>query len=191
MEDEPPPHRPAPTVAPEVAQRRRKSLFAPGAGIVLASSQGGSRRKSVIAEEGVVVDEAPKQKNYDISMCLSLLVMFDFQQQGYVTRDDWRKGTAMMMLEDMGEDDLLWETLLKKYDPGRTGDVPMAVIQDLVPVDPRMLVMFRSMVVAVSGLSDKLIATQRKLEAQSNLKTQRAILNIRRKILEPVRRGLN
>ena len=174
-----------------MAQRRRKSLFAPGAGIVLASSQGCSRRKSVIAEEGVVVDEAPKQKNYDIYMCLSLLVMFDFQQQGYVTRDDWRKGTAMMMLEDMGEDDLLWETLLKKYDPGRTGDVPMAVIQDLVPVDPRMLVMFRSMVVAVSGLSDKLIATQRKLEAQSNLKTQRAILNIRRKILEPVRRGLN
>ena len=176
-------------MAPEVAQRRRKSLFAPGAGIVLANSGdggGSSRRKSMIAEDDVL-EEAPKQKNYDISMALSLLVMFDFQQQGYVTRDDWRKGTAMMMLEDMGEDDLLWETLLKKYDPGRTGDIPMAVIQDLVPVDPRMLVMFRSMVVAVSGLSDKLIATQRKVEAEAKLKTNRAILNMRRKILEPVR----
>ena len=119
-------------------------------------------------------------KGYDVSFCLSLLPLFDFQQQGRVTREDWRKGAGMMMLEEMGDDEPLWQLLLSKFDPHGTGAVPMDVIQDLVPVDPRMLVMFRSMVTAVSGLSDKLAATQRKLGAQGRVRADRVILDMRR-----------
>ena len=51
---------------------------------------------------------------YDLTTCATFLSCFDFGQRGFVDQDDWRRGTRMLLLGTMGEDEDLWARLLQK-----------------------------------------------------------------------------
>ena len=100
-----------------VAPLEDKARFA-----AASSSKGKSRRRSsilpaAISKDSLSVSEsnAPKEVadrpslNYDISLCVSLLSLYDFDGDGLISQEDWRRGTRSMNLAVMGDDDDLWE----------------------------------------------------------------------------------
>jgi hypothetical protein len=89
---------------------------------------------------------------YDLSTCATLISCFDFNHRGFVDRDDWRRGTKMLSLVEMGEDEALWTKLVSKY--GSNGSVNVARLAEVVPMDPRQLLMMKAMMSSIAGFSD-------------------------------------
>ena len=123
---------------------------------------------------------------YDLTTCATLLSCFDFSHRGLVDQDDWKRGTKMLLLGDMGEDEGLWLRLLKKYGGDVAGHIDVRILADFVPMDPRMNLMMKAMVASVAGVTDKLERTTKRAADQSASRANRIILNMRRTILEPV-----
>jgi hypothetical protein len=123
---------------------------------------------------------------YDLTTCACLLSCFDFQQRGFVDRDDWKRGTEMMQLSEMGEDEGLWAKVLATYGGEIEGCVAIARLQDVVPMDPRISLMMRAMVASVATVEERLARQARRTADQVASRANRIILNMRRKIIEPV-----
>ena len=56
------------------------------------------------------------------SVAVSLLSCFDFVDRGFVDRESWRRGTGILMLSDVGNDDALWTKLVGSYGSDAAGD---------------------------------------------------------------------
>ena len=103
-------------------------------------------------------------QEYDLSLCVSLLSLFDFRGDKRVTRQDWIRGTRALTLHAMGEDDELWKVLLAKFDTAKMGAVDLNRIEDLVPIDPRISLLMKAMFNSVTTLSDGMLRAQGKME---------------------------
>lgn len=123
---------------------------------------------------------------YDIASIVSLLALFDFSRTGTVSREEWQKGTKILMLAEMGEDDKLWDLLLRLYDTDGTGEIDLSQLQDLVSVDPRMSLLLNAMVSTISSLNEKTQDMERKATMELESKKKRVLLNVRRRFLLPV-----
>ena len=105
---------------------------------------------------------------------------------------DWMRGTRALMLNAMGEDDHLWETLLRKYGIRRRQDderqqpvIDLRRIEDLVPIDPRISLLLKAMFSSVTTLSDGMLRAQGKLDSAAHLRQNRVIINLRKRLTEP------
>lgn len=122
----------------------------------------------------------------DLTTCATLMSCFDFGHRGFVDREDWRRGTHMMQLAEMGEDDHLWTQLLKKYGGDIDDAIALDRLADFVPLDPRVNLMMKAMVASVSAVTEKLDRAQSRAKNQASSAANKAILLWRRRILEPV-----
>ena len=126
---------------------------------------------------------APSSQEYDLSLCVSLLSLFDFRGDKRVTRQDWTRGTRALTLHAMGEDDKLWDLLLSKFDTRGTGSVDVSLVEDLVPIDPRTSLLLKAMFSSVTTLIDSMIKAQSKIDAGSELRKHRVVINLRKRLL--------
>ena len=78
----------------------------------------------------------PSQNKSDLSLCATLLSLFDFSAHGEVTRLDWERGLGTLLLGGYAEDQNLWAKLLELYDPHKKGAVQLAYVRDILPIDP-------------------------------------------------------
>ena len=60
-------------------------------------------------------------QSYDLSLCVSLLSMFDFRGDRKVTRQDWVRGTRALTLNMMGEDEKLFKWAIVPVPPDPPG----------------------------------------------------------------------
>ena len=74
----------------------------------------------------------PAQRRSDLSLCVTLLSLFDFSAQGCVTRDDWTRGLSTLLLGGLSEDEGLWQRLLEMYDAQKTGTVQLEKVRDVL-----------------------------------------------------------
>ena len=110
-------------------------------------------------------------------MCVSLLSLFDFRGDRRVTREDWIRGTRALTLHAMGEDNVLWELLLSKFDTNQVGSVDLSRIEDMVPIDPRISLLLKAMFNSVTTLTDGLVKAQGKMNAgPTRVQSARAML---------------
>ena len=93
----------------------------------------------------------PSHSRSDLSLCATLLSLFDFGAHGYVTRKDWDRGLSTLLLGGLSEDESLWVKLLELYDPEDKGAVKLAAVRDLLPIDPRISVLLQQLVHSVAG----------------------------------------
>ena len=129
--------------------------------------------------------QSSRPHEYDLSLCVSLLSLFDFRGDKRVTRQDWVRGTRALTLNEMGEDDLLWQTLLDKFDSQHVGAVDLRRIEDLVPIDPRISLLMKAMFNSVTTLTDGMLRAQGKMETGESLRKNRVVINLRKRLLHP------
>ena len=55
------------------------------------------------------------KSDFKLNVALSLLGCFDFDSSGVVNRSDWKRGTDLLCLPDIGKDDDLWSLILRTY----------------------------------------------------------------------------
>jgi hypothetical protein len=122
----------------------------------------------------------------DLTTCATLMSCFDFGHRGFVDRDDWRRGTHMMQLAEMGEDDALWSQLLKKYGGDIDDAIALDRLADYVPLDPRVSLMMKAMVASVSSVTERFDRAQARAKNQASSAANKAVLMWRKRILEPV-----
>ena len=125
-------------------------------------------------------------QRFDLTTCATLMSCFDFGHRGYVDREDWRKGTYMLQLAEMGEDDELWAMLLRKYGGHIEHGIALDRLADFVPLDPRVNLMMKAMVASVSAVTDRFDRAQERAKNQSASAANKVILMWRKKIMEPV-----
>jgi len=119
----------------------------------------------------------------------SLLSLFDFSGSGHISRDNWRRGTKSLHLGSMGDDDQLWGILLQAYDPDSTGVVHLSELQGLVSIDPRMHLLLNAMVSTMSALTQQVERQEKKIAHDAEMAQSRALIRVRRRVLEPVVRA--
>ena len=129
-----------------------------------------------------------KQQTSDLTVCISLASLFDFEKTGYVSQENWAKGMTTLMLEDWGNDPKMWQRLLEIHGSRDTKIQGLDVqrLTDVVPIDPRVAVLLNAIVNGLVGMRDFVGRSLRKETREADLKKNRALLNIRRKIMEPV-----
>ena len=128
-----------------------------------------------------------KSAKTDLSLCVTLLSLFDFDGDTLVTQDDWKRGAKHLQLEYMGEDDALWSLLLSKF---RSAEEPESVSVPLVmhstSIKPEVTMMFKLLYNGVVSTAESVEKAQAKLKATQGIMAQRAMLIVRRRVLEPV-----
>jgi hypothetical protein len=132
---------------------------------------------------------APKrQHTSELTICISLASLFDFEQSGIISHENWQKGMATLMLEELGADPKIWSKLVDMHGgrDGGTTHLHAQHLKDVVPIDPRVSVLLNAIVKGLVGMRDFVKRSLRKEEKEVDLKRSRAVLNIRRKICEPV-----
>ena len=135
--------------------------------------------------EGPQVEAETEQ--YDISLCVSLLSMFDFDGDRLVSKDDWRRGARSMNLGVLADDDSLWEILKGKFSQHDSPSmVSVDLIDDLNPIDPRLSLLLRAIYHSVVVVSDRVDGMQGALASQADVKQSRVLLNIQLCTLGPV-----
>ena len=129
-----------------------------------------------------------KQHTSDLSLCMSLCSLFDFNKDGLITQEDWQAGMSTLMMGDLANDPRMWNKLVEmhgKRDGGHTM-VEQERLADVVPIDPRVAVLLNAIVKGLVGLKDFVERSARKEKKAVELNSNRAILNVRKRILLPV-----
>ena len=93
----------------------------------------------------------PTHKKSDLSLCATLLSLFDFTASGSVSRLDWERGLSTLLLGGLMDDHDLWARLLEMYDPQGKGAVQLERVRDVLPIDPRISVLLQQLVHSVAG----------------------------------------
>ena len=138
---------------------------------------------------GPMMSNEEKQRASDLSLCATLISLFDFNALGEVSLKDWERGTSTLLLGELGKDADLWQRLLSLYDPKGTGAVQLDRVRDLLPIDPRITVLLQQLVHAVAGCREFVAGALQKAEKTTELRANRAIINIRKKMMQPVFEG--
>ena len=128
----------------------------------------------------------PTHSRSDLSLCATLLSLFDFGAQGYVTRKDWDRGLSTLLLGGLSEDESLWKRLLELYDPETKGAVQLASVRDLLPIDPRISVLLQQLVHSVAGCREYVANATKKQARDTDLRAKRAVINLRKRLLAPI-----
>ena len=128
-------------------------------------------------------------RKHDLSLCATLISLFDFGASGEVSRSDWERGTSTLLLGGLGKDDTLWHRLLTMYDQKGTGSVSMAAVRDVLPIDPRISVLLQQLVHAVAGCREYVAAATNKAAKEQEVRSHRAVLNMRKRLLAPLFEG--
>lgn len=129
-----------------------------------------------------------RQQTSELTVCISLASLFDFEQSGKISQENWQKGMATLMLEELGTDPKIWSRLVDMHGGRDGGSTHLNVqrLKDVVPIDPRVSVLLNAIVKGLVGMRDFVKRSLRKEEKEVDLRRSRAVLNIRRKICEPV-----
>ena len=90
----------------------------------------------------------------DMSVCMSLLTLFDFEKPGRVTKEDWVTGMRVLQLHALAENDAVWKKIVDVHGNKGTGTVELYRIKDLVPIDPRISVLLHAVVHALVGMRE-------------------------------------
>ena len=133
-----------------------------------------------------------RQQTSQLTVCVSLASLFDFEKTGFISKTNWEKGMSTLMMEELGTDAKIWSHLTDIHgskDMATKGQLDVQKLSDVVPIDPRVAVLLNAIVKGLVGLNDFVRRTMRKEVKDSDLKRNRAILNVRRKIMEPCMRA--
>eukprot|EP00966_Prymnesium_polylepis_P225702 5220867-Prymnesium_polylepis.1 len=131
----------------------------------------------------------PNSKAQDLSLCVGLVSMFDFDEKGSVTRDDWKRGMKGLNMEELGEDGGLWRRMLEMHAGKGDGYIELERVRDVVPIDPRVSVLLTAIVHGLVGVREFAESATRKMQKEVASKSHGAIIRMRRKIMEPVLRA--
>ena len=129
-----------------------------------------------------------RQQTSELTVCISLASLFDFEKTGHITQENWQKGMTTLMMEELGMDPKVWERLVGMHgskDAGK-GRLDVQRLTDVVPIDPRVSVLLNAIVKGLVGMRDFIGRTLKKENKEQDLKLNRALLNIRRRITLPV-----
>lgn len=129
-----------------------------------------------------------RQQTSELTVCISLASLFDFEKSGYVSQENWQKGMATLMMEELGKDAKVWERLVGMHgskDAGK-GRLDIQRLTDVVPIDPRVSVLLNAIVKGLVGMRDFIGRTYRKEEKEKDLRKHRTIINMRKRITMPV-----
>ena len=129
-----------------------------------------------------------KQQMTDLTLCFSLCSLFDFDKSGMVTQEDWVRGMQCLMLDDLGNDQKMWAKMTEMHGVRDGGKAMVDVnrLADIVPIDPRVAVLLNAVVKGLVGMRDFVERSFRKETKEAEVKQSRALINIRRRILQPV-----
>jgi hypothetical protein len=130
-----------------------------------------------------------KGQGSDLSLCATLLSLFDFNALGEVSKADWERGTTTLLLGELGKDDVLWTRLLGLYDPSGKGAIQLDRVRDILPIDPRISVLLQQLVHAVAGCREFMAAEKKKQTQQQEVKANRAVIDMRKRMMQPVFSG--
>ena len=122
----------------------------------------------------------------DLSLCATLLSLFDFNALGEVSKADWERGTTTLLLGELGKDDVLWTRLLGLYDPSGKGAIQLDRVRDILPIDPRISVLLQQLVHTVAGCREFMAAEKEKQTQQQEVKANRAVIDMRKRLMQPV-----
>ena len=122
----------------------------------------------------------------DLSLAATLLSLFDFNADGAVTRAEWERGLSTLLLGGLLEDNGLFDQLLERYDTNGTGAVQLNKIRDVLPIDPRISVLMQQLVHSVAGCREYVAAATKKQQRDVEMKSQRAVINLRKRLLSPI-----
>ena len=151
----------------------------------------------------------------DVSLCVTLVSLFDFSAKGQVSKTDWERGTSTLLLGELGKDGSLWDKLLNLYDPLNSGSVQLDRVKDVrltdrmptptptpspsqapfrfgsqvLPIDPRISVLLQQLVHAVAGCREFVAQSTAKAAKAVELRSQRAVINMRKRMLQPIFEG--
>lgn len=130
----------------------------------------------------------PKKQFNDLTVCISLASLFDFDSIGRVSQENWTKGMATLMLQDLGTDPKIWSKLVDMHGKRDGGKASLTVdsLKDVVPIDPRVSVLLNAIVKGLVGLNDFVRRSLRKEDKEFDSRRTRTIINMRKKILVPV-----
>ena len=134
---------------------------------------------------GPATDASASGKGSTPELCLSLLPLFNFSTPNRVTNADWQRGTQALCLHDMAKDDTTWTNLLRFYGDATGTAVDLARVQYLVPLEPHIAAILRAIVTAVDLSKAKHEVDDRKQAAEVEVRTNRFVLNQRRKVIQP------
>jgi hypothetical protein len=130
-----------------------------------------------------------KGQGSDLSLCATLLSLFDFNALGEVSKADWERGTTTLLLGELGKDDVLWTRLLGLYDPSGKGAIQLDRVRDILPIDPRISVLLQQLVHAVAGCREFMAAEKKKQTQQQEVRANRAVIDMRKRLMQPVFSG--
>lgn len=133
--------------------------------------------------------EKPKrQQTSELTVCISLASLMDFESCGLVSQENWMKGMATLAMEDLGNDPKIWEKLMGMHGGRDGGKAHLDVqrLKDVVPIDPRVGVLLNAIVKGLVSLSDFVKRSLHKEGREIDSKRTRTIINIRKRITEPV-----
>lgn len=122
----------------------------------------------------------------DLSLAATLLSLFDFNADGAVTRTEWERGLSTLLLGGLLEDNGLFDQLLERYDTNGTGAIQLNKIRDVLPIDPRISVLMQQLVHSVAGCREYVAAATKKQQRDVEMKSQRAVINLRKRLLSPI-----
>ena len=59
-------------------------------------------------------DDATGKKTQmaELTVCISLASLFDFEKTGFISQENWQKGMTTLMMEELGLDPKIWERLV-------------------------------------------------------------------------------
>ena len=130
----------------------------------------------------------PKQQMSDLTLCLSLCSLFDFDKSGRIGQEDWQRGMTTLMLEELGFDQKIWTKMTEMHGVRDGGKAMIDVnrLTDIVPIDPRVAVLLNAIVKGLVGMREFVSRSLRKETKEGELKLNRAVINMRRRITQPV-----
>ena len=129
-----------------------------------------------------------RQQTSELTVCISLASLFDFEKTGFVSQENWQKGMTTLMMEELGQDPKVWERLVGMHgsrDAGK-GRLDVNRLTDVVPIDPRVSVLLNAIVKGLVGMREFVGRSLRKEGKEAELRTHRAIINIRKRLVTPV-----
>jgi hypothetical protein len=132
--------------------------------------------------------DLPSNSRPDLAVAIQLLPLFDLRKVGRVSHDDWMRGVKALGVDGLS-DPGLWSELISYFDSGGTREVHLSQIEWVLPVDPMVGLLLGSLVRAVVHVAEDTWSLKRKSSSQAFAARSRAVLNMRRRILEPAMRG--
>ena len=136
------------------------------------------------------------KSDFKLNVALSLLGCFDFDSSGVVNRSDWKRGTDLLCLPDIGKDDDLWSLILRTYGAyteadkprGYGGEVHVEDIAEASPMaaDPLLIShVVKALIQRVADCTDKVDKLRARVFSQGETHPRRALLEAKRRTLHP------